>query len=154
MFIKRLSTRMFAPFQLLYWRVAMPEAEGAKVLIEYAGKYLLIREIYGAKHWTLPGGRSRKGEEATETAKRKVHDEVGINLSNPKSLGSYFHTRQHKRDVVCAYYAHVDSPEFQINPNTIGEARWFSREELASLTQSPSVADVFELYENSLRGQK
>ena len=154
MFLKRLSTRVFAPVQLLYWRVTMPQAEGAKVLIEHAGKYLLIRETYGAKHWTLPGGRSRKGEEPTETAKRKVHDEVGIELINPVSLGSYFHTRQHKRDVVCAYYAHVGSSEIQINPNTISEARWFSREELASLTQSPSVADVLELYENSLRGQK
>ena len=154
MLIKRLSTRVIAPFQLLYWRLTMPQAGGAKVLIEYAGKYLLIRETYGAKHWTLPGGRSRQGEEATETATRKVHDEVGIDLLNPKTLGSYFHTRQHKRDVICAYYTKVDSPAFQINPNTIEEARWFSREELASLTQSPSVADVFELYENSLRGQK
>lgn len=150
MFLKRLSTRAIAPFQLFYWRMTMPAAEGAKVLIEHDTKYLLIRETYGAKHWTLPGGRSRKDEEAVETARRKVHDEVGIDLVNPVFLGSYFHTRQHKRDVICAYYAKVSSPAFQINPNTISEARWFSREELASLTQSPSVADVFELFENAV----
>lgn len=153
MFIKRLFARVIAPLQLFYWRITVPEAEGAKVLIEHADKYLLIRETYGAKHWTLPGGRSRKGEEPTETARRKAHDEVGIDIVNPVSLGHYFHTRQHKRDVICAYYARVDSPAFQINPNTISEARWFSREELASLTQSPSVADVFELYEHSLQSQ-
>ncbi len=146
MFLKRLSNRMLAPFQLLYWRVAMPEAEGAKVLIEHNGNFLLIRETYGPKHWTLPGGRSRKDEEPTETAKRKVREEVGIELTKLVTLGSYFHTRQHKKDVICAYFAQVDTQAFQINPNTIGEAHWFSVEELASLEQSESVDDVLELY--------
>jgi len=124
----------------------MPQAEGAKVLIEYNHKYLLIRETYGPKHWTLPGGRARNEEDPTETAKRKVQEEVGITLTSLTPLGSYFHTRQHKRDVICAFHATVSSPEFQVNPNTIGEAGWFSPEEMASLTQSESVADVFELY--------
>lgn len=127
----------------------MPEAEGAKVLLEHDGKFLLIRETYGARHWTLPGGRSRKGEEPIDTARRKVHDEVGMTLNDLTSLGSYFHTRQHKRDVICAYYAAIADPAFQINPNTIAEARWFSREELASLPYSESVTDVFELFEKS-----
>lgn len=151
MFLKRLQTRAIAPFQLLYWRITMPEAEGAKVLIEHNGRYLLIREPFGTQHWTFPGGRSRKGEDPEATATRKVREEVGIRLAKLTSLGSYFHTRQHKRDVICAYYGTVDSPAFQINPNTISEARWFSREEMASLTQSESVADVLELYGKTMR---
>lgn len=146
MFLKRLSNRVKAPFQLLYWRVAMPEAEGAKLLIEHDGKYLLIRETFGQKHWTFPGGRSRKNEQPEETARRKATEEVGITLVDLTPLGSYFHTRQHKRDVICAFYAQVDSPAFQINPNTISEARWYTREELASLPQSESIADVLALY--------
>ncbi|MES2994548.1 MAG: NUDIX hydrolase [Patescibacteria group bacterium] len=146
MFLKRLSNRVLAPFQLLYWRMAAPQAEGAKVLIKQGENFLLIRETYGPKHWTLPGGRSRKDEEPLETAKRKVREEVGIELSVLIPLGSYFHTRQHKKDVICAYLAHVGTQAFQINPNTVGEAHWFSVEELASLEQSESVDDVLELY--------
>ncbi|HEX2792759.1 MAG TPA: NUDIX hydrolase [Candidatus Paceibacterota bacterium] len=143
----RIRNRLLAPFQLFYWKVRTPAAEGAKVLIACDGRYFLMRETYGSQRWTLPGGRTRRGEDPIETARRRVKEEAGIELDALVPLGSYFHTRQHKKDVIGAYYAEVASPRFRIDHKKVGEAGWFTRAELESLTLSESVDDVFELYE-------
>ncbi|MXO87020.1 NUDIX domain-containing protein [Altererythrobacter aurantiacus] len=41
------------------------------------GKLLLIRQSYGAGHWTLPGGGMRKDEEAEAAARRELREETG-----------------------------------------------------------------------------
>lgn len=153
MFLKRMTNRVLAPFQLFYWRVATPQAEGAKVLIEHAGKYLLIRETVGQKQWTLPGGRTKSGEEPEVTARRKAQEEAGIAVGDLVPLGSYFHTRQGKKDVICAYYAEVSSPLYKVNPTTTAEAGWYTTAEIALLGRSESVDDVLELY-TKYQGQK
>lgn len=132
----------------------MPKAEGAKVLICCDGRFLFIRETHGAGHFTLPGGRTRGKEDPVETARRKAKEEAGIELVTIVPLGSYFHTRQHKKDVICAYFAEVPSPRFRIDHKTVAEADWFSRAELESLTLSESVDDVFELYDKYLDEEK
>lgn len=153
MFLKRLTNRVLAPFQLFYWRLAMPHVEGSKVLIECNGKYFLMREVFGQKHWTLPGGRAKPGEDPEETARRKTKEEAGIVLDTLQSLGTYFHTRQGRKDVICAYYARVDSPLFNTNTSSVEEAGWFSSSEIANLHKSESVDDVLELY-TKYRGDK
>lgn len=137
---------MLAPFQLLYWRVAGPQGEGAKLLIEHEGKFLLIREAVGQTHWTLPGGRSKAGETPEETARRKAKEEAGVKLESLAPLGSYFHTRQHKNDVIAAFHGKVQSYDLHPDSNLIAEAGWFTLEEIRNLTKSESVDDVLELY--------
>ncbi|MEK7080121.1 MAG: NUDIX hydrolase [Patescibacteria group bacterium] len=151
--LKRISTRLLAPFQLFYWKMATPEAGGAKVLIEYDGKYLLLRSTIGQNHWTLPGGRSKGAENPETTAKRKVKEEVGIALGALVPLGTYYHTRQGKKDVVCAYYAAVSMPQFHINTNVTVEAGWFTVAQMHTMTRSESVDDVLELY-TKYQGEK
>jgi 8-oxo-dGTP diphosphatase len=147
MIIRRLWNRATAPFQLLYWQVALPEAEGAKLLIEHKGKFLMIRETYGQKHWTFPGGRMKKYETPEDTARRKSIEEVGVAIKSPTYLGSYFHTRQYKKDAICVYLAHVKEPTHKPNSSNIVESGWFSSEEIAQLTpRSESVDDALELY--------
>ncbi len=146
MFLKRLSNKVSAPFQLFYWRIATPETEGAKVLIEHEGRYLLLREKYGQKYWTLPGGRAKGDEPSEATARRKTKQEVGITLGEIISIGSYFHTRQGKKDVVSTYYGHVPTNAYRIDKNSVAEADWFTVEEIDVLDRSASVDDVLELY--------
>lgn len=136
-----------APFQLLYWQVTLPQAEGAKVLIEHEGKFLMIREIFGQKHWTFPGGRMKKYETPEDTARRKAQEEVGVAIRNPVYLGSYFHTRQYKKDAICVYLAHAESTAHAPNDSSVAESGWFSLEEIAQLSpRSESVEDSVELY--------
>lgn len=146
MFIQRLWNRFAAPFQLLYWRMSLSHAEGAKLLIEHDGKLLMIRETYGPQHWTFPGGRLKKEEAPTDTARRKAMEEVGITLTNPHYLGSYFHTRQYKKDAICVYYEKVTSSSCTPNDSTVAEAGWFTPEEITHLTHSDSVDDALELF--------
>ncbi|HEX5774674.1 MAG TPA: NUDIX domain-containing protein [Candidatus Paceibacterota bacterium] len=153
MFLKRLTNRALAPFQLFYWRVTTPQAEGAKILIEHGGKYLLIRETVGQRNWTLPGGRARGGEEPAETARRKAIEEAGVVVDDLTALGSYFHTRQGKKDVICAFLAKVDSPLYRLDPNIAAEAGWYTITEIMELERSESVDDVLELY-TKYRNQK
>lgn len=136
-----------APFQLLYWQVTLPEAEGAKVLIECKGKFLMIRETYGQKHWTFPGGRMKKYETPEDTARRKAQEEVGVTVRNPQYLGSYFHTRQYKKDAICVYLARVKTEQHKFNDSSVAESGWFTLEEIAQLSpRSESVDDALELY--------
>lgn len=145
--IRRLLNRVTAPFQLLYWQMTLPEAEGAKLLIEHNGTFLMIREAVGSQHWTFPGGRLRVGETPEDTARRKAKEEVGIELGNVQYLGSYFHTRQYKRDAICVYYARTKTPSFKFNTSSIVEGKWFTLEEMETLTpRSESVEDAVELY--------
>jgi 8-oxo-dGTP pyrophosphatase MutT (NUDIX family) len=131
----------------MYWQFTLPQAEGAKLLIEHKNKFLMIRETYGQEHWTFPGGRMKKYETPEDTARRKAIEEVGITLKSPQYLGSYFHTRQYKKDAICVYLAHAKSPDHKINTSNIAEARWFTLDETMTLTpRSEAVEDVIELY--------
>lgn len=147
MLIRRLWNRATAPFLLLYWQVTLPEAEGAKILIESEGKFLLIRETYGPRHWTFPGGRMKNYETPEGTARRKAKEEVGVAIRNPQYLGSYFHTRQFKKDAICVYLAKVKTQDHKINDSSIVESGWFTLDEIAQLSpRSESVDDALELY--------
>jgi ADP-ribose pyrophosphatase YjhB (NUDIX family) len=146
MLLRRIWNRATAPFQLFYWQITLPEAEGAKLLIEHKGKFLMIRETYGQKHWTFPGGRRKELETPEDTARRKAKEEVGITLRNPKLLGSYFHTRQYKKDAICVYHAHVKSPQYTPDTDIVLESGWFSIDEMAALPRSESVDDALELW--------
>src|SRR6266403_474054 len=145
MLLHRIWNKLTAPFQLLYWQITLPNAEGAKLLIENDSAFLMIRETYGQEHWTFPGGRMKKYETPEDTARRKGKEEVGIAIRNLQYLGSYFHTRQYKKDAICVYYAHVGSKEHMVNDSSVAESRWYSLSEIEILTpRSESVEDVIE----------
>ena len=49
----------------------------------------------------IAGWLIRRLAKALKSANRKAMEEVGITLKNPRYLGSYFHTRQYKKDAIC-----------------------------------------------------
>jgi 8-oxo-dGTP diphosphatase len=147
MLLRRIWNKLTAPFQLLYWQITLPEAQGAKLFIEHNGQFLMIRETYGQEHWTFPGGRMKKYETPEDTARRKAKEEVGITIQNPQYLGSYFHTRQYKKDAICVYLARVKTGDHTINDSSVAESKWYTLEEMTTITpRSDSVEDVIELY--------
>ena len=69
------------------WRKV--ELEGVSVIVRNeGGDVLLVRHAYGPQVWTLPGGGMKRGEDAVETARREMMEELGANLHGPRLLGS------------------------------------------------------------------
>lgn len=137
---------MKGPLELAFWRLTEPRAESAKLLIQYENRFLLITKTYGIKYWTLPGGRKKRNETPEETAWRRVRRDLTVAPAELVSIGNYFHTRQYKKDVVCAFHAQVNSPEYKIDTKNVDKAGWFTLEEIKSLNRSESVDDVLDLY--------
>ncbi len=105
----------------------------------------MIRNSYGCKHWTFPGGSKKKNETPEAGAKREAKEEVGIFLENLVYLGDYFSRRQHKRDTVYCFYSKIDSDLFQIDNDEIEEGRWFALETIPEF-HSAAVEDLLALY--------
>ena len=113
-------------------------------MLECDGKFLMIRNTYGHKRWTFPGGGIDHGETPEEAACREIKEEVGIIIEHPKFLGSFFHTPEYKRDTVWCYYKKVNSLDFKIDPFEIAEAKWFPIKNLPP--HSPAANKTLELY--------
>ena len=61
------------------------------VILKHKGKYVLIkRDAEPLKnYWWIVGGREFKGERVVDTAKRKVLEEAGLEVSDLKIVGVY-----------------------------------------------------------------
>jgi len=48
---------------------------------------LLVRQAAGLKHWTLPGGKVKRGESLIKALKREVYEETGLRVLIGSLLG-------------------------------------------------------------------
>jgi ADP-ribose pyrophosphatase YjhB (NUDIX family) len=62
----------------------------ASVIVDDAGRVLLVKHGYGELNWQVPGGRGEAGESAEETARREALEEVGIELDVERLVGVYW----------------------------------------------------------------
>jgi ADP-ribose pyrophosphatase YjhB (NUDIX family) len=108
----------------------------------------MIRNSYGFRYWTFPGGGKKKNETPEAAARREAKEEVDVSLRDLVYLGTYFSRRQHKRDTVYCFYGKADNNFFQIDNEEVEEARWFGLEEVPK-SHSVSVEEVFALYKKS-----
>lgn len=141
--IKFLTPILF-PFVKLYWKVIKPKSFGVKIIIECNGKFLLIRNSYGYKRWTFPGGKIEKGEESEFSAKREVGEELGIDLSEVKLLGEVFSDLEGKRDTIYIYYSKINNSLLKIDKFEIEEAKWFNEKDFPEL--SPVAGNVWHIF--------
>jgi ADP-ribose pyrophosphatase YjhB (NUDIX family) len=122
--ILRPGYRVAARIRDVYWFVFRPRTFGVKCAIEHDGHWLMIRNTYGRRHWTFPGGKVERGEHPREAALREVREEVGIVLDDVRPVGDYYTTKQYKRDTVYCFTATVRSRDHAIDPGEIAEAKW------------------------------
>ncbi len=128
--LKRIFYICISPLRKLYWFVFRPHTRGAKMLIEYNGQLLLVRNTYGKKLWTFPGGGVNKNESFYAAAIREAREEVGIHIKKADYIGTYTNTLQYKIDTVECFYTKVSSPDFAIDPGEILEARWVKPDQI------------------------
>ncbi len=129
---KKAIFTFFAPLILtiirFYYYLFRPLGDSVKIVIRHNGKVLLIRNSYGIKFWTLPGGGVKKGETLEEAAIRETKEEVGIELS-PKDLklrGSVRYFADYRRTTVWVFKAEVKNPGIYLGGVEIDEAKWFA----------------------------
>ena len=136
---------MINPFRTAYWFIFRPKTMGVKCLIENNEKFLMIRNSYGHRQWTFPGGGVDRNELPENAAQRETREEVGIEVTNLVPLGEYFSTRQYKKDTVYCFYAKVHSSYFKIDNDEVSEATWFSEADIPG-RRSSAVDKVLNLY--------
>jgi ADP-ribose pyrophosphatase YjhB (NUDIX family) len=129
----------------VYWFVFRPKVRGARCLIESNGRILLIRQTYGDMLWTLPGGLIKSGETPEDAIRREVLEEVGLELSQLRSLGVFTDTHEYARDTVNCFWAEAAAAELKIDSDEVYEADWFKVDDLPT-GQARQLAMVLALY--------
>lgn len=119
----------------------LPETSGqpahglgaASVIIDGAGRVLLVRHNYGRRNWEIPGGGSEPGESAEETARREVREEVGVEIEIAAVSGVYWEAAW--RDIGGHHFvfrAHLADGAVArpADPHEIADLGWFSADAL------------------------
>ena len=104
----------------------------------------MIKNAYGRRRWTFPGGGTEHWETAADAAKREVLEEVGITLNNITKIGEILSTREFKRDNITVFHAVLTIPDFQIDPDEILEAKWVGKDQFEK-DVSPLVTEIMRL---------
>ena len=106
----------------------------ATALVFREGRLLLVRER-GAKHWSLPGGGMKKGEDAVTAAIRELDEETKLAAVSATYLFHYESPSQHHH--VCSLLA---EGEVELLKKEIGDYRWWDGE--TRLTIIPSAMEI------------
>jgi len=108
----------------------------ATALAMNGGRLLLVRER-GAKHWSLPGGGIKKGEDAVAAAIRELDEETRLVTTSATYLFRYESPSQNHH--VCCLKA---ESQVRLLKEEIGDYRWWDGEtELAII---PSAVEIIE----------
>lgn len=144
--IKLITPAVF-PLTRLRWKVFKPHSYGAKVIIRSGGKYLLVRNAYGRKRWTFPGGKIDKGETSEETAIREVSEEVGLLLKNPTFIKEIVSTVDGKFDHVSIFFSDIEGAVVKSDPFEIEEYGWFLEKDFPKI--GPLAQMMWNEFKNS-----
>ena len=62
----------------------------AAVILNEAGRVLLVKHTYGRLNWELPGGAAEPNESIVTTALREVREETGLAVAAQRLAGVYY----------------------------------------------------------------
>ena len=91
----------------VWWFLRRPVVVGASaIVVDQQDRVLLVRQSYGTRRWTLPGGSVKRNETLREAAIREVREEAGVialDADEVELLGVYSNFRQHKSDHLAVF---------------------------------------------------
>ena len=115
----------------VYWHVVRPKKRGVKCVLTRGPEVLLVRHTYGPEtRWELPGGGVKRREEPDEAARREMHEELGVDVSDWRFMGDVLARIDGKRDQLWCYSAELGDTPIVPDVAEIADARWFRRDEL------------------------
>jgi ADP-ribose pyrophosphatase YjhB (NUDIX family) len=141
---KRTLIQVIYPLLRLYWFLVRPQTFGVQCVIQQGGAILLVRNTYGRKQWTFPGGSIARGETPEAAIRREVLEEVGLHLQPLHHLGAFEAKIDYKRDHVAAFAGVAPDRRVAVDPAEILEARWFQLQDFPPL--APAAARVLEMW--------
>jgi mutator protein MutT len=141
---KRTLIQLIYPLLKLYWFLMRPKTFGVQCVIQHRGAILLVRNTYGRKQWTFPGGSIARGETAEDAIRREVREEVGLHLEQIQNLGAFEATIDYKKDHVTVFAGVSPDRRIRIDTAEILEARWFQLKHLPPL--APSAVRILAMW--------
>jgi 8-oxo-dGTP pyrophosphatase MutT (NUDIX family) len=139
--LRRLAYRSAHAALRAYWFIRRPCVEGVKCVLTTGEQVLLVRHTYGNRIWDLPGGAVKRGEEPLGTARREMHEELGIDVAQWRPLGQVFANDYHRQDAMHCFQAELAQPELTFDRAEIAAAGWFHRQGLPA-ELSPHVREI------------
>jgi ADP-ribose pyrophosphatase YjhB (NUDIX family) len=97
-----------------YWFLVRPRVAGRLCLLVHEHQLLLIRNTYGSRAWTFPGGMIKRGETPEVSTQRKVREEVGIILERLSRVGQFTGRQAYRHDTMlclCGADTHYHNPD-------------------------------------------
>ena len=128
-------------FKKIWWFLKRPKIRGVKCLIYFQDKLLFIRNTYGHKLWTFPGGQVKEGEDIEDACRREILEEVGFSLGEIRPIGTFRVVDNFRNVTVFCFASTVNSDKIKIDEKEIMVAEWFSRENAPKLL-SPYVLKI------------
>jgi ADP-ribose pyrophosphatase YjhB (NUDIX family) len=129
--IRRSAYRVASRLLGAYRFVRRPTVRGVRCVLIRGGEVLLVRHTYGERAWALPGGLMRRGEAPEVTARREMHEELGLDIAAWRALGHLrFVGAERARHVVACLAATVPADELDLNAAEIQEIAWYPQDEL------------------------
>ena len=101
-----------------------PHGRGVKGLIQNDGAVLFVRHTYGPHEWEFPGGGQQRNEPPHEAIARELREELGIEVSDPQTLGTLNGPNQYANNLVTVFSFVVADRSVQPDPVEIAEVRW------------------------------
>jgi len=92
------------------------------------GEVLLVRQNYGKRQWTLPGGRVELKENPRKAAKRELREETGIVGTIKSYIGTY--AAPYRNDVVILFAMKAKKFKLRKPNHEIADLGFFSKNAL------------------------
>ena len=70
-------------------KIEYGSAGAAAIIFDDAGQLLIVKENYGKRRWSLPGGMIERGETPEAAALRETWEETGVTAQVNHLIGSY-----------------------------------------------------------------
>ena len=100
----------------------------ALAFIARGDSILLVRQGYGKRYWSLPGGSMEPGESVDQAAVREVKEETGLDVRLTRLVGIY--SKPAEDALAVCFEGEVIGGAFAEATDKVAECRYFPADDL------------------------